>query len=1125
MGVVVVKIVKIRPWSLALCAVLSIPLATAPPRADQRPPAAEPTAVARAAAIGQPVEIPELTTETGLTVANPNGTLTRTESAMPVRVRDVVSGRWRPVDLTLVRRPDGSVGPAAAPVAMAFSGGGTTPMARVGDGDTWLAFGWPGPLPTPTLSGATATYRDVLPDVDLLVEAGTLGFRELLVVRTRRGASNPALETVRFAVSSHGLSLGADASGALRAVDGQGRPVLAGSAPRMWDTAVDERAAARSAPMRLRLDGSSLSILPDRRLLSDPAARFPIVIDPAVTSTRHRTYWTMVWSNGQEFPNSSTEHARVGYDGWSSAPKRSRSFFRFDTTSLANKHIISAVFAHKQIHSPNFSCTATSYGPSVQLYRTGSISSSTTWSNQPSWADLLDTSGTVHGHEDYCAGYDRQEWNAEAAVEYAASHSSSTLTLGLKSSDETDRDGWRKYDNDSNYPNLYVEYNSKPNTPKNVRINDPSAPCSTDPAKPAGINSLTPKFEAELTDADGSRAELKGHFEVYELDGTEVFDFVNSGEYASPKVVYAPMTSPLNDGQTYKWRVRAEEYIAESTDTSAWYHPTSGYCYLKVDTSQPPPPTVSSTAYPEFDPDNQVASGGEGQPGAFTFTAGVTDVTAYLWMLNDAPAWLSKPTTAGSPVTVNVVPDRFGLNRLYVKTRDGAGNESINVRQYNFLVARGRAPVGIWNLDETAGNAADTSGNGRTATVSGGIWGGVGRGGTSLTLDGIDDYAATAGPVVNTTGSFTVAAWVRLDQLGNKTIVSQGGTTASAFALSHSTGNGWSFSRYATDTGSPAGVRARSSYAPSAWVWTHLAGVYDATNSQLRLYVNGVLDPVLGTATFTTPWSAAGALNIGRLRFNGAFSEYADGKIDQVQIWDRVAGPDEIAELVHLIDPTTGQPRPALIGHWQLDELSGIVADDATPYSKDLTLQAGASFVADGQRGRVMRLDGASTGWAVAVGRQLDATGSFTLTAWVNLASATDTGMVLAAPGAAENAYQLEFTGGLWGFTRHAADAASSTRTRVSSVDAAEVGAWTHLAVVYDAPAQRMFLYVNGVRQGDDDGVAFTTPWQTVNQLRVGWGIDNGAAQSTYAAGGLYDEIRVYAGILSQQDIFALAAS
>jgi len=1104
--------------------------------------------MARAVATGSPTEVSALTSQTVRVVADPASRLFQAEvSALPVRVRDAATNGWRPVSTKLAVRPDGTVAPEATPVPMAFSGGGAGELARVNDEQgRQVRLSWSGGvLPAPVLSGSTATYRDVpVAGADLVIEAGALGFRELLVVRTRAAALHPAVRTLRFGMTGTGLTVSRSPDGGLQAVDRTGQPVFTGPPARMWDSPGakaaghvvaahhEELDGSRSADVATELSGGVLTVRPDARLLSDPDAAYPIVIDPAMSRTHERTYWTMVWSNGYKFPNDSTEHARVGYDGWSSAPKKTRSFFRFDASVFAGKHIFSAVFAHKQIHSPNWSCTATSFGPRVQVYRTGSISSSTSWSSQPSWADLLDDSAVVHGHEDVCAGYDRQEWNVEAGVEYAAARNYSTLTLGMKSADETDRDGWRKYDNDSSYPLITVRYNTKPYTPSNVKIADPSTSCVTSSTSPAVINDATPKFQATLKDPDGANAELKGHFEVYD-GSTLVWSFVNGSEYPSGTTVTAT-TSTLINGKTYRWRVRVEEYVEESTDVSAWY-PSSGYCYFKVDTTRPPAPVVSSATYPKFDPDNVVFSGGVGLSGDFTLTAAVTDVTSYWYQLNDGP-WKSQSTTGGAVVTVPIVPDQFGINVLHVYTKDAAGNQSIN-NDYDFNVARGSAPAGLWRFDEGSGTlAADSSGNGRNATLGNGaaMSSTVGRASGSADFDGVDDYAQTASAVLDTTKSFTVSAWVRLTNNGtavDRPILSQNGARAAGFHLYYSTTfQNWTFRMTSSDTDAPAAASVYGSQPVSKYVWTHLTGSYDAYNRQIRLFVNG---QQVAERSFTTAWNAVGSLQFGRSKTAGAWAQSFAGRIDHVYVWDRVVAKEELVDVIHVTDPATGAPQPMVAGHWKLDETTGTTGADVTPYLKHLTVQPGATWQADEDRGNVMRLNGNADGYATTMGPITDSTGSFTISTWVKPTNTSNTGLIIAGPGAVENSYQLELSSdGYWAFSRNASDTviscgtvSSSTCAIVRSDDAAEFGAWTHLAAVYDAPSARIFLYVNGLRQGDEDGQPFTSPFTTANAVRVGSGLNDGATHAAYSMEGLYDEISVYTGVMSQQDIYLLWAT
>src|SRR5712691_4015529 len=138
-------------------------------RAGGSPQGAEERALAAARTAGHPVAVPEDTTPTSTVAANPNGTLTLTESTAPVR--KLSGGQWRNLDSTLHLDSAGKVSAAVTTVGVTLSPGGSGPLATLTGAGRTLAVSFPVPLPAPTLSGSTATYADVLPGVDLLVTA------------------------------------------------------------------------------------------------------------------------------------------------------------------------------------------------------------------------------------------------------------------------------------------------------------------------------------------------------------------------------------------------------------------------------------------------------------------------------------------------------------------------------------------------------------------------------------------------------------------------------------------------------------------------------------------------------------------------------------------------------------------------------------------------------------------------------------------------------------------------------------------------------------------------------------------------------------------------------------------
>jgi Concanavalin A-like lectin/glucanases superfamily len=286
-------------------------------------------------------------------------------------------------------------------------------------------------------------------------------------------------------------------------------------------------------------------------------------------------------------------------------------------------------------------------------------------------------------------------------------------------------------------------------------------------------------------------------------------------------------------------------------------------------------------------------------------------------------------------------------------------------------------------------------------------------------------------------------------------------------------------------------------------------------NHVIRLYVNGRL---AGQQSFTMPCTAGSGLQVGRVMVNGVYADYLDGMVDELAVWDRITGDAELAELVDVVDPQTGLAQPSLSGQWHLDETTGTAVVDASGYSAGATLSAGAHWAADPERGNVLSLDGGATAYATANTHNVDATGSFTATMWVKPTTSADTGVVFCLPGAHESSAYLKLRpDSFWEFGRTATDATNATTVTVVSDGTAEYGVWTHLAVVYDAPAGRMWLYVNGLSQADPAGTAFTSAWQGQRQL-LGRGIDNDAVQD--GAEGYHDEIRLYTGAMSAQDIY-----
>ena len=186
--------------SVGLVVVAPAPVAQAAPvvkaaRVDTRPDLLSARVSARAQ--GSRVEAESERSATATTWVNPDGTLTTEQHAGPIRFREV-DGSWRDVDLTMAEQADGSVAPKGHPGNLRLMGATKSaslgaPSATENDvvsvdegkgGVGGVALAWPGRLGKPVLAGNRATYPEVQPGVDQVVDALRTGYEQSMIVKT-----------------------------------------------------------------------------------------------------------------------------------------------------------------------------------------------------------------------------------------------------------------------------------------------------------------------------------------------------------------------------------------------------------------------------------------------------------------------------------------------------------------------------------------------------------------------------------------------------------------------------------------------------------------------------------------------------------------------------------------------------------------------------------------------------------------------------------------------------------------------------------------------------------------------------------------------------------------------------
>ncbi|WP_405062168.1 RICIN domain-containing protein [Kribbella sp. NBC_01505] len=636
-------------------------------------------AMATARTTGKAQELVSMRTETGQVFANPDGSKTMEQHAAPVRVRKGTG--WVDPDPTLRLQPDGTVQPVATVSPVVLSGGGSGDLLAIGTAGARVHLGWPGKLPKPVLVGDTATYPEVFPGIDLQIKVGVDRFSHLLVVKNRTAAANPALRTLRYPIRGEGIGLKVAADGSTRATAENGKVLYTADPPTMWDSSSATK--PRHAQLGIRKTARELILTPDLKLLADPAARFPVLIDPSMSGTLVNWLHT---NSGSSTPDGWTydrdnEGAKVGR-AFEDTDNLYRSMFLLNTTSgamtIGGSTIISAQFRITLNKTPHGTPEP------VELWAVKDLDTSnrnlnwrTTVTENNYWTNWLDTrNGEAYPWtEDNPMEFGdlNAKSNLSNVIQSAADARRTTVSLGLKAPDESKSVGaqwqWKKF-----LPNtavLAIRYNTTPRMPKGLTLSRPR-PCGTQ-AAPTRIATATPQWAAVANDPDiGDSVTTTLHIE--KTDGTSPFDTKIQG-VASGAAFSWPETpaGKLTPGVVYRYRAFATDAFATS--------PSTPDCYFVIDTVPPNIPRVVSTDFPDGqDPVTpaRVAGNVTFKPGG---TPADTDVTEYNYGFQGDS--LSARVKAGAdgtvtiPVTVHPDPETGAPSlRLYVRAVDSAGNYS-----------------------------------------------------------------------------------------------------------------------------------------------------------------------------------------------------------------------------------------------------------------------------------------------------------------------------------------------------------------------------------------------------------------------------------------------------------------
>jgi hypothetical protein len=981
----------------------------------------------------KPVLVTSLTSETAQTWALPDGTFKTSVAAAPLRTQDV-SGRWVDVDLTLERRADGSVGPRAQPGQLSLSGArsaGSDAFAAVGTGAARTSLGWVGALPEPSLDGAKATYHQVRPGVDLVVEARRTGFEFFLVVADAQAARGLAQVSMPWHTGE--LSAAQTDGGGLELRSGSTAMVSVPPAA-MWDSIrsasgdVVRKAPVGVAATRDASGGVRMVLTPSTAFFTDPSVVYPVTVDPTVTlKPAYDAFVQNTYSSDQ----SGASVLKLGYSDDSSEGCGSgctaRTFINFyGLTAYSGATVRSASLYLWETWS--WSCSPMQW----ESWRVSAVGTGTRWTNQPDWITRYGLSTMTKGYSSSCAA-GSVEINVTGIFGLSTSSGWNTAQIGLKASSEGNHNSWKKFASSevgtaAHVPYVQMVYNYTPNTPASMKVDSCYLACGS----PATVRSVRPRLTATVSDKDGGT--LREEFEVYNSAHTSLV--AKSGTTVTGVASGAArswQTPALTDGTTYGWRVRAcDAYVCGGY---------TGWFTFTVDVSNPSLPVVSGTAYPPRS--SGVWAGGPGQAGTFTFAPGSSDeVAAYTYQLNGGDAVTTGAGARGA--------EKLTANQQKVSSG------TTGFTGYNATISR------VTNLGH---NSSDSLKVVPSAT-------GVSCGSAGCT------FASVGGDIIHGDTGLQLGM-----QAGHRYELSGWIYVPASTGLTYGSEEAeWQH----------RGLRLGGHYLVGSAYTDIYSDKPTKTDTWQRLSVTMSVPASATQAFFRLYDGFATGKTTKAVYFDDLSLVELTGSTSTVSVTPDQDGPNVLSvQARDLAGNISTDPRvyEFLVRPdgdeswlWPLDEASGSSAASVTSSSDRtpaLTLSGGVTWAEDGRVGdSALTFDG--TGQAVTSAPLLDTvyTGGFTVAAWVRVnADVPVTGgrTAVSQGGVNDSMFRLGYrddrdldgdgvTDPAWCFTVEASDAASSASSAACTSDYVVAGDWVNLVGVYDPTGStpRIKLYVNG---------------------------------------------------------------
>jgi hypothetical protein len=412
-----------------------------------------------------------------------------------------------------------------------------------------------------------------------------------------------------------------------------------------------------------------------------------------------------------------------------------------------------------------------------------------------------------------------------------------------------------------------------------------------------------------------------------------------------------------------------------------------------------------------------------------------------------------------------------------------------NVAVYNRAlsqaeIARLAGMPGKWAFSEGTGTtAADTSGGGNNATLSGGAaWTTDCSGNKALLTNGSGGIAAT-NSAFTPPSEGTVAFWMQ---------ASTGSGTRRIFGL----GGDWEVRQLddgtvVFDLCGDGGTTTVSTTVPlQANRWYHVAETFNSADDSFAIYIDGVLHRS-GINTVNMVQQPAGVLSFGT---RTGTSEYWGGALRDFRIYSRRLCPTEIAQL------------SGLEAYWKLDETTGTTANDSSPWGRNGAVTGTATWTT-GKVANALQLNGSTY---VTISGLAGNPKNVTLAAWAQLTGAGSSGAEVVSLG---DCFAIRLNEG----TTSRAFFYNGTTWQGANVSQTFTGAgWKHFAAVFDDDNNILRFYINGTQASSLSTTSSISYSGLGANIMLG---RHGNGQTAFNFTGKLDDVRIYSRALCPEAI------